>query len=145
MARGLEQRSSRSNLKICDGIAGVEQIREDSRRPLSIDRSMARVGAATLAPIGWIAAARADWSGGLATDGDAGHRAFFEHRVRRPGRARRRTGRVQFADNPRGRRTVGDKEYFFTYHPAGFSDGLKRPRVTAAVRRKPRIESFRRV
>ena len=35
--------------------------------------------------------------------------------------------------------TVGDKEYFFTYHPAGFSDELKRPRVIAIARRKPRI------
>lgn len=48
--------------------------------------------------------------------------------------------------------TVGDEEYFFTYHPAGFSDGLKRPRPPqpcAGNHELPRIvleiESFRRV
>lgn len=52
----------------------------------------------------------------LATDGDAGHRAFFEHRVHRPGRARRRTGRVQFADNPR-RYHGGGRGVFFYLSP----------------------------
>lgn len=49
----------------------------------------------------------------LATDGDAGHRAFFEHRVHRPGRARRRTGRVQFADNPRPYHGGGRRVFFY--------------------------------